>query len=544
MEDKRFDDIIQSKLSEFKMDATPDWELFQAKRFDDLVSSKLADHSMAAATPRWDLFQEKQEQIQLKRQDRAFDNTVRQNIGNYTVPYNSDHWIQLKERLEKVYSRRQGLYTLKSLEILVLLILLINFAGNFNNILGISPELNAISNPIVDVQMESTKHSDTKTNLIAEGITETTNRGDQLNGVTTTQKETTSTQNAVSVNDGGNNNIVVDKSYLNNDIPVVVSQIASGGSNYNTNPSRVSSESNTLVSNSVIPNTGVNEKNDSSTSDRNGLELNALLGLSNRDIGFLDWSIDQPVLSLNDKLELTLNDKVEEPILTPNSGWLHGAISFDNNTTVTPFNPEFPSGRKEGSISKESVGFSASALYSRTFNKLEIETGLSYSRYSRDSDFFDVYFDGLYAFQYRLNSIKYELVSTPIRTKFHFLQRTDFTMFASAGVSPEVIVASKYEDVNGFAGLPPTMGPLLDPESVTSNFEKNANFTNGVLHESPFSDSFFMRGSVGAGIQKNISSNVSAYISGDYYFNLINTVGPTNDEISKFSLNFGIKRKI
>lgn len=570
MEDKRFDDIIKSKLSEFKIDATPNWELFQEKRFDDIVSSKLADHSMAvtpdwelfqekrfdnmvssklenhsmASTPRWDLFQEKQQQIQAKHKDTAFDNKVRQNIGKYTVPYNSDHWIQLKDRLEKVYSRRQGLYTLKSLEIIVLLILLINFAGNFNNLIGTTPEIhNSISTLIVDSQLEENKDKENNATLLAEHVSETTERGDQLNEDSQTHKEITSTQNDVSVNDGGNNNIVVDKSHFNNDIPVVVSDlIANEGNTEN----QYTSNSGTLPSSTAVADkaTPIQKASVINSNNANGLTLSSLLSISNKEIGLLDWSVQQPTLSLNNKLAFSLNDDIEKSVVNTNSGWIHATISFDNNNTITPFNADFPSGRTFGSSQKESVGFSTSLLYSRTFNKLEIETGLAYSRYSRDAEIFDIYFDGPFVYKHKLNSIKYELVSAPVRAKYHFLQRTDFSIFGSVGVSPEVIVASEYSSKKTHADLLPTQGTLPDAELSTSNLEMQANFTNGILHESAFGDSFFLRGSVGMGIQKNISSNVSAYISGDYYFNLINTIGPTNDEISKFSLNFGLKRRI
>jgi len=533
MDDKQFDNIIKGKLSEFKMDVTPDWDAFQETRFDSIVNSKLSEHSMAS-TPRWDLFLEKQKEIQVKQGDRAFDNTVRQSLANHHAPYNSSHWVQLKARLERIYAKRQALYTWKSIEILALFLLLINFAGRFTpEMFNPTPLVHEIISPApVENNSEQNTSAD---NLQSEFVATPA----ELNVETIQESNSSSFVNNSSVTVSSNNNSVVVSTRNEN------TNYFNSATNKNIVAEAVDVNSSFDPTNSIdIPTV---ESNDNSGIGLSADKFLVVANISGLSVSAFDSQFAAPQLNLN--LDNFADAPIEKIVDKAKASWLHLAVSFDNNYTTTPYNADFPSGREEGSeYYTESVGYSLSALYSMTFGKTEIETGLSFSKYSKDSELYDIYYQGPYSYTHDLNEVKYDIASVPFRYKRHFVQRTDFSLFATANLVPELILSSDYTGRKGFTTLPPTGQNLFPvppmPEETISNFETNSDLSQGVLSGGSLDNSFLLRGGLGLGIQKNINANLGMYISGDYYFNLLNRVGPENDRINKYALSFGIKRKI
>ncbi len=58
-------------------------------------------------------------------------------------------------------------------------------------------------------------------------------------------------------------------------------------------------------------------------------------------------------------------------------------------------------------------------------------------------------------------------------------------------------------------------------------------------------DNLFVRAQFGLGIERNITSSLSAYFSGEYHMNVINKyIGPNNDKINKFGFIVGVKMLI
>jgi len=545
MIDNRFDNIIKNKLADFKSDMTPDWDNFVAKRFDDTVSDKLSGHE-STATPRWDLFLEKQNQIVVKHKDRAFDNTVRQNLGDYKMAYNSSHWVLLKDRLERIYASRQALYSLKTLELLVLLLLMINFTSSYvqknQSIASIEQvNANAVSSEVSSEEINSTNdliQNQNQINTITEEVVASENliTSHIITGSDFNQNTIDKTLNA---NDKAINNIFTNNIETNTQsVSIPFTESGKGG------PSNAISIASSLGSSNI--------------NNREGdlVDVNELDNSSHKDVSFIS-----PVEKLSGGL-LTIENEIQNPVsynstfgIKPysaaNNSWFQIVFSFDNNNVRTKFDKGFfPRGATSDAFS-EMHGYTIAGMYSKDYGQFELEAGLAYSDYNKSWNYIEEFEVGSDLYLYSLSNIQYNIISTPLKVKYHFVQNLDWSLFASIGLSPELIADANYNESTqkrNFTGGQPTSGTGTEPltvEDFYSKFQKTHDFNRGVFNGDSFSDNFFMRASLGFGMQRNISQNVSAYFSGDFYMTVLNgELGPHRDRINKMAFSLGIKRKI
>ncbi len=92
MNDKQFEHIIKSKLSGFKPDLTPDWELFLKKKqiadaaimtpFDNQLKEKL-DAYQSPTSPNWTGFLAHKERVVSESEDGGFDEQVKSTLEDY-----------------------------------------------------------------------------------------------------------------------------------------------------------------------------------------------------------------------------------------------------------------------------------------------------------------------------------------------------------------------------------------------------------------------------------------------------------------------------
>ena len=98
------------------------------KEFDDIIKKKLESLNSDGSEGTWDLFKEKwiKESIpkfgseELSSQDKDLDAKIKTDMQKLRMPFNSKHWIILKEQLELEALFKKKLFVAKSVELLVL----------------------------------------------------------------------------------------------------------------------------------------------------------------------------------------------------------------------------------------------------------------------------------------------------------------------------------------------------------------------------------------------------------------------------------------
>ncbi len=494
----------------------------ESNRFDDIIRQKLGDLNTSDSSPRWDLFLEKKKSVELKKADTSFDNSIRKSLSNYTVEYNSAHWVLLKNRLENIYRTRKQLYIIKSLEFLTLMTLLLsisNFYNTFTEFGGVDKNISTTSS------MPIAEHNSTDQRLgaIADKGTEQ-------------QFEVNATSNQKSLNDlADSSNEIVDNNFSSK-----LSKYKESTSNLNTiqrtnsvtafDSNSFLDEVNVLQRKTIEKNT---IKNQSSSANKSPLPLTETLS----SLAALDQAIqrDASVIDIsNGSLGL------EQKVIPPNANWLHIVASFDNNRITTPFKEIY---NPKGPLQTEMFGYTISALVSFERNKLEFETGIGYSVYNKPMNYQEYWNSDSEAFLYKFTNINYDIVSVPLRTKYHFVKNADWSLFTTAGISPEVIISAGYDEQNDFLGRRP-LGSSSSGGRESSLFRSLFDFNEGVLEGGSFADNFILRANLGIGMQRNITPTLSAYFSGDLYLPLLNKdYGPTDDTFSKYAFSFGLKER-
>ncbi len=492
------------------------------KRFDDIIKGKLANLS-SEATPRWDLFLEKKNQYAQKKSDKQFDNSLRESLSNHTVPYNSDHWVLLKERLERIYAIKTRLYTIKSYEVLALLLLTLGF-GNID-----SSYWNSANSYYPSIVLEETEEDNLRDNdvkiinqeLLAEveenDVTEGTNISTRK---ASTEHKTTTIKNTI---------VAENKSSLGkrNDLPNQRS-VVDGNNNTNTTEA--------IVSHRTKENA-----------------INTPLDIIHESKGLLALaqSID-PIKSqlAPDGKTITLIKEGNTPKKKANKeytddSWLHFNVHFDNNVISTAYHPDY---NVNGPTRGEMFGFSASVLYSFEKKAMEYETGLAYTSFDKLWNFSETFYAGPDVMKYFLTNVHFDIVSVPLRAKYHFVENEDWSLFLSGGLSLGVIANANYtENIDKIGLRTIRQGQPIPtrPDVITSPFQNTQPFTKGIFQGGSISDNVMANATLGIGMQRNITPMTSAYFMGDLQLGLLdNSYGPTQIErINKFSIGFGLKRK-
>jgi len=507
-------------------------------KFDNIIKGKL-DALSSDSAPRWDLFKEKLQAQDVKRADRDFDNSIRKNVSEVTVDYDPNHWSLLKSRLERIYAVRKSVFTVKSYEVIAILLLTFAVSTHYEFLFDTSTSPTAM--------LSETNADDLSSdNIINAGIataSASTNREIAVREYNrnTTEEESIGTVVQV-VNSAVSNNLTTQNINNNETLQsvdyssalrtesrqiqnIAASEIVSG-------PSEDHSASATPVALGHITDSQVANDN---TNDHIALASLATLKA-------------QSITGLADRDIVTINDNqfgIKPVVATPTQKFVHVVASFDNNIISTPFNEQYNS---LGPVKAEMFGFSVSGLFSLQKDKWEYETGFAYSLYNKPANIAEYWDDNAGGvFKYAFSNVNYNILSVPLRVKYHFVTNPDWSLFVSGGLSPEFIVNTGYEESSEQLNIQVPIPMNTEPGTTIYEegpFRRNNNFHNGLFQKGSFSENFMLRAHVGFGMQRNITPSLSAYFSGQIYKSVLTqTYGPTDDTINKFSISFGLREK-
>ncbi|MBT8234483.1 MAG: hypothetical protein HKO66_09235 [Saprospiraceae bacterium] len=494
------------------------------KRFDDILRSKLSNLDLNK-TPQWDLFKEKKKAAKHKQDDAHFDNAIRHNLANHSVAYNVTHWHLLKARLNHIFNIRRKVLKIKSLELSVIFLTL--FCGlsisdySVNNIQPNNAAL-ALTENIEKINAQND-------NQVAEqAALETT-----ITPVAIEKKEQKS--------DVNNNKV-----FVRNNVPQDVTKNVKS-SNLNASFSTkdiLNNKSKQLKANEEV--SSLNAASDNNTQPLNAEE--STIENDQKDVASIDiqklQNIDVKGISFSSRALSLFPIKPIKPLVAlDNSSWIHVFGTFDNNMIHTPNDLDYKTTERV----TEMYGFTLGGLFSKRIKSIELETGISFSTYSKPWNFVQQHGNAAGWYTYSLTNIAHTFLAIPLQVKHHFVENVEWSIFGKVGITPEVIMSSAYTSNNKYIGGGAHPIGTLPPESEipTAPFELDHEFTQGLLGGDGLSDNLFVRSHIGLGLERIISPNTAVYIIGEYHIGVINkSIGPNNDKINKAALNVGVKFKL
>ncbi|NNE26052.1 MAG: hypothetical protein HKN09_04365 [Saprospiraceae bacterium] len=506
------------------------------KRFDDIIRSKLADFESQDSVEGWDNLKSR-----IKTDEAHFDDKIKNTLKNHAPAMPVGAWNQLYNKYQRQKYLRNQVIAIKSGELLILLLCFFTFF-NYTSLFDFSKGNNAlaqnidqfdeaenegfltasdlllehnqstaISKAIPNSPIKSIDNNDSEENFIIQ-------KGLQAPSNIEALVQTESLINIEAHSSIANQN---DYSNVGGSTPEVLSptEVESESTDSDTGSTSASTASSIITVNNVE---AVPEYNRPSS-------ISALALLSNQlfILGAYDRSLPELIIQ-------------HENESTKWSRSFHFYTSINNYSILSP--------RDEIYNVDEQVlytpGFSVNALYGFSKNSLDILTGLTYSRISYEPYPIQETYqseEGINIIS--LKKIQYDIISLPVVLRKHFIQTEDWSLFGGLGLQAGLVI-------NEYYGIDDRLDvPIPRPESVRGDAKYRSKlsekeFTRAVFNGGKFSENVFLHGSVHGGVERNLNAKTSLYLSFEYARHLVSPLGPNNDKINIFSFGTGVRVKL
>jgi len=498
MDNKDFDEIIKKKLESLnRIDGSDDWDVFREKWNESAVDE----------TPEV----ESDENL-----DDLFDEKIKQNLQNLRMPFNSAHWVKLKEQLEAEALFKKKLFVAKSMEIVILVFLVVGVL----NILPIQQDVYQI--PIYDSPMVASISVDKET--VVE------------------YKESQKKERQASL--VYNNKVL--REILQ--FPTLDKSIFDTSKTYGTSDRETQSSQPIQSINSerksskvIFPFTKFNNRSELKPEnflvvqkEFAELETQSLeeIYLPKRPTGFPDFVVPQ------------------KPIPEKENSFVSFSVGPKVNLINSPFDPVY----EVDPYNTFNTNFNIGAKVSKDIGPVEVYTGLGYANTSyrplivkekynsQESEISEI----------SLEKIKLSTISVPLGVKYNLIDKKSFQIYASAGVDLNLVARSDFEIVdvpieNGFAIIsPPASFKAGNSNRANENsLLASKNFKNGIFDGGTLRDNIFASASISIGAVKSISKNTSLFVEPRYnHYISSNGLGPNNDKVHGLSLDVGVRYHI
>ncbi len=490
-------------------------------QFDDIIKDKLESVSTPLGNDTWSQFEKilnADADLHQDVDDKVFDSTVKEKLSSNHLAGKDTQWNILKEKLNNIKYRKDTIYLSKIMELAAVFLIIFTLT-NFNGYIFPNKE----------------KESQDKQIQYASGV----NKASQ-NIVLSTS--TNSNSSAANLTKTPERNVAPSKPQSKSIIHV--NTLASPSSIYDLD-----------VAHSSLSDAVVDVENNRQVADlQNDILTNATsFGAQvtqNLDLAFLPTETNTTIVS-NELLNITPIPVEIEPVYTEMASIfplqisknksrqiiaLAAFTSADINLINTPFDKVY----SLPSYTKEALNNSYGLRISTQTDKLEVETGLDYSKREYQPALFkeafgkgsDVYFET------SLDKIAFDIASVPLNLKYHFLNKKGWGSYIMVGAAMNFIVNAAYDK--------PTVlvegRPSPDRYTPVRPRLEEKEFTEGLFNGDALKDNYFVTAGFGIGIEKKIFHNTSLYVQPSYQRHLFTPgIGPKNDKIHTSSLQFGIK---
>ncbi|NNF32708.1 MAG: hypothetical protein HKN68_01280 [Saprospiraceae bacterium] len=506
MESNSFDDIIKSKLKELEnQPTTSDWDLFEekydhelsggettldgavalgAESFDDIIKSKLIELENQSVDSDWEQFESMYDQ-ELTGDDAIFDRSIADKVDNFNVAFNSQHWVIMKERLEREEFIRTSVYFSKIAEAAIVFLLLFTF-------LNIFPALQYEYQPSSSAFAEKSE----------------------------------STKNTEEIN-------IINASSDVNTTPSIIREAQTEKIRFNRISNAISREARSFIEIEKIP---IKKKP-------------GFAALENKSIipsPISEQSYLSELTTLDGRNGMIENEKMEIYRARVKPRELNGPkgesmISLAFSPTVNIVNSPANYILNTQPYTVDALGIEAGIGYSFRKNGFEIGTGLTYARKAYNPQIQNQYtgrFSEGYAVE-TLKNIEFDLVSVPLFLNYSLASGDDFNLYAGVGSSINIITSAGYKVREN--------GEEFDALSRYQDTGRSASreYTQGILQGGSIHDNLFISLDISIGLETNLSENLSIFFAPTLRQHIgIAGIGPNKDHVHSLGLNLGLKKKI
>ncbi|MEM9544538.1 MAG: hypothetical protein AAGA77_01125 [Bacteroidota bacterium] len=513
------------------------------KEFDDIIKKKLESLNTEGVDDAWDLFKEKwnnessglKNNDDLSEEDQHLDEKIKTDMQKLRIPFNSQHWIILKEQLELEALFKKKLFVAKSVELIVLAFLVLG-------ILNLWPIQNSIYQiPVHDNPMVASVPVDKETAEIYEAREEIrtakqTKRNKQI--LNSTKRFAQRSIVSIEKLSSSISSVITPNSEKTIETPVLKEE-----------DKRVKNTPNEIKPNTIFPFLDILDSTSKAGTDREvalkreDKEMASLLpidinqfDLPKRPTGYPDMVL--PLKAKKDK----------------ENTYVSFAVGPKMNLINSPFDPVY----KLDPYNIINTNFNISAKVHKEIGPMEIYAGLGYTNtsyapllvpelYESNEEEFSVV---------QLENIEFKTFNVPVGIHYNLFGSRNFQVYATAGVDLNIIAYSDYKIVNEPVGSsgPPSNNPAPAPQpgnegNESNEVEVNSNadlslkeFDLGILDGGSLRNNLYATANVGFGLNWNFSPRSGLFIEPRYsHFITSQGLGPNEDRLHGISVDLGFK---
>jgi hypothetical protein len=500
MNNKEFDDIIKKKLESLNTNGSEDaWDLFKVKWNNESDPNSLSDD--------------------ISTQDEELDEKIKNDLKELRIPFNSKHWIILKEQLELEALFKKKLFVAKSVELIILAFLMVGVL----NLWPIQSDIYQI--PVYDSPMVASIPVNKET-------AEKFDRNEQAR--------------------------IAEQKALFNKSKTIATRLVSKESFLSKKKSTSAAP---LIKDQFSKKENIEELNSIITVKKIEIEMPFIYlnnKLSERE-NHLQSTLEN---DLNYPIAQTLHSEISPldipirptgfPDIVLNKGtkkeentYLSFAIGPKVNLINSPFDPVY----EFDPYNTINTNFNISAKINKEIGPIELYAGLGYTNTSYVPRLVDEYYEPRASQIYvaSLENIKFKTFNVPVGVKYNLVESNKFQFYASAGVDLNIIADSEYIIQDKPAGnrsepgLPPSPGNFVNENAKLSQKE----FNKGILSGGNLKDNLFATASVGLGLNWNISNQSGLFMEPRYsHFISSKGIGPNEDKVHGLSIELGVRYQL
>ena len=481
------------------------------KEFDHIIRKKMEGFAPSFDAMSWDSLSERMDADNIvEAENDAFDALSREKLHNYEAKYNAAHWEIMAAKLEREFYFVQELFRWKTMEVVLMVLLLITFVRFFP---GTSENKSIESNITARTPIAALDE----------------NKGDR----DTSNKEATSTEKASNLSERENKKIVESQSQIITQASDKKQKIEI---DYIDNTANVNISSITPRLDNTIALLGTPKAempNFSIIKNFASLAVASLETLSFPEIAQLKY--DKNLI----RQRLTLQKK--KAVLRIG---MFGSPNIDKIV-----NPAFViDGESIPSLARHALGYSSGVSFGFERGRWEYETGITYTskRYTpvwiqfQGGDITRGISNEIYTF-FEFNSL-----SVPFNLRYNYLVKDKWSLYAYAGVAWTVTIQSYYD----LASADPNETRYSNNKANIRNYslkEIERNLVEGYFDGGALSKNSYLSLDAGFGVERYIRNRWSVFTQVNYVQNFSQYeggFGPYKEKIQTFSIATGLKVRL
>ena len=516
MNNKDFDQFIKKSMKDMKDDMPSDWSAMEQR-----------------------LNLESDSEMSSDMEDIYLDGVVYDHLKNLQAPYEPANWDKMSARLDEEYAYRRKVIVTKSMEVLVLLLLIwtgINFFPNKKVISTPTPPVaeKQKATPIPQ-QLISSEKATPNTSDLTSNITTSISSSSENNlaaSISYNNASTTSSKPEVNILSSNDNVLYAYESFPIENEKSAISDVSSISSRTIVLDQTTSDKTTTIeISNSLT---------DQDETKKVGILKRTILAiispLKSNNPSELKSEETEKAKRVDLEKMLALRKAKPKGLMVSMFG------SSDFNHISTPHFDEVTG--KSDAIRRNNIGYGGGITLAFHAKKLLVETGLVYHfiKYQQVPNTLQFGSFNRGYFEQKWEEAEINLVQIPLHLQYSLYQRKRWNIYGLAGASLNVaaknIFAFQETDLSATGQRSPN-------NSVGKTISEQAPNYNGLLEGGDLTTNSYITANFGFGLERYFSYRWSMFIQPVYRYNFfLDGVGPENDLLHSGSIQIGTKVRL